>query len=72
VGWHERLDWFVPCNGHGEFVMGDCTLVVVDNMKLHGIVETLWTGAARHGGHVHAGVRVQPDIAGMLFLAPFC
>jgi len=46
LSWHERLELFVPCNGHGEFVTGERKIafsagdvVVVDNMKLHGIVK---------------------------------
>jgi AraC-like DNA-binding protein len=46
LSWHERLELFVPCNGHGEFLMGETRVafspgdvVVVDNMKLHGIVK---------------------------------
>lgn len=46
LSWHERLELFIPCNGHGDFVMGETKVafspgdvVVVDNMKLHGIVE---------------------------------
>jgi AraC-like DNA-binding protein len=52
LSWHERLELFVPCNGHGEFVMGERKIafspgdvLVVDNMKLHGIVKHL--GAVR-------------------------
>jgi hypothetical protein len=46
LSWHERLELFIPCNGCGEFVMGQRRVsfppgdvVVVDNMKFHGITE---------------------------------
>lgn len=46
MNWHERLEIFVPLAGKGRFRMGDRVLdfeagdiLVVDNLKLHGLVE---------------------------------
>ncbi len=46
MNWHERLELFIPLAGTGSFRMGDRVLeftagdiVVVDNLKLHGLVE---------------------------------
>lgn len=44
LNWHERLELFIPVEGQGTFCMGQETVrfdpgdvLVVDNMKLHGI-----------------------------------
>ncbi len=46
LNWHERLELFVPLAGSGTFLMGDRTfafeagdVLVVDNMRLHGLGE---------------------------------
>lgn len=45
LNWHNRLELFVPVAGHGSFRMGDRVIdfrsgdvLVVDNLKLHGLV----------------------------------
>jgi AraC-like DNA-binding protein len=45
--WHERLELFVPLDGRVRFRMGDCEvwldrgdLLVVDNLKLHQVVDS--------------------------------
>lgn len=52
--WHERLEIFVAAAGRGRFRMGDRVIdyacgdiVVVDNLKLHGLVDC--HGIERHG-----------------------
>jgi AraC-like DNA-binding protein len=52
--WHERLEIFVGAAGEGLFRMGDRVLefsrgdvIVVDNLKLHGVVD--WQGTRRLG-----------------------
>jgi len=46
LNWHDRLELFVPVEGEGRFCMGEQVvefspgdIVVVDNLKLHGIAE---------------------------------
>ena len=46
MNWHERLEIFVPLSGRGQFRMGDRIIdfaeddvLVVDNLKLHGLRE---------------------------------
>ena len=46
MNWHERLEIFVPLSGEGQFRMGDRIIdfaaddvLVVDNLKLHGLRE---------------------------------
>lgn len=54
LNWHEHLEIFVPCAGHGRFVVenrmvpfcaGD--VLVVENLKLHGIPQ--FQGESRRG-----------------------
>jgi AraC-like DNA-binding protein len=51
LNWHERLEIFVPLSGEGEFRMGDRIIafragdvLVVDNLKLHGLRSFRGTG----------------------------
>lgn len=53
LNWHERLELFVPIQGEGRFRMGGQffpfspgDIIVVDNLKLHGISD--FRGAKRH------------------------
>ena len=52
MNWHERLEIFVPLSGEGQFRMGDRIIdfaaddvLVVDNLKLHGLREFRGVGA---------------------------
>lgn len=80
LAWHERLELFIPCDGHGEFVMGERQIafspgdvVVVDNMKLHGIVRH--TGMIRRAMVVTFMPEFVYSLASLacdsLFLTPF-
>jgi AraC-like DNA-binding protein/mannose-6-phosphate isomerase-like protein (cupin superfamily) len=51
--WHNRLEIFIPVRGHGRFRMGERIVdfsggdvLVVDNLKLHGVVS--FEGLQRH------------------------
>jgi AraC-like DNA-binding protein len=46
LNWHERLEFFVPLSGEGEFIDGDEHLrfaagdvLIIDTMRLHGLAE---------------------------------
>ena len=53
MNWHERLEIFVPLSGEGQFRMGDRIIdfapddvLVVDNLKLHGLREFRGAGGS--------------------------
>jgi AraC family transcriptional activator of pobA len=80
MNWHERLEIFVPLSGEGQFRMGDRIIdfaaddvLVVDNLKLHGLRE--FRGAGGRGMTITFNSEFVYNIASPLcdftYLIPF-